>query len=124
MIAGAKEASKAEQESLEGGGPVVTEADIANIVAQVGARGGAAAGSHGTGAWALTQHRRLLQAEAQCDAPECCSPHTCLGAFSPQPAPPFPSCVQWTGIPIEKVSSDETERLIKMEEVLHGRWEP
>jgi ATP-dependent Clp protease ATP-binding subunit ClpC len=32
--------------------------------------------------------------------------------------------VQWTGIPIEKVSSDETERLIKMEEVLHGRWEP
>ncbi len=28
---------------------------------------------------------------------------------------------QWTGIPIEKVSSDETERLIKMEEVLHGR---
>ncbi|GFH28479.1 UVR domain-containing protein [Haematococcus lacustris] len=28
---------------------------------------------------------------------------------------------QWTGIPVEKVSSDETERLIKMEEVLHGR---
>jgi ATP-dependent Clp protease ATP-binding subunit ClpC len=28
---------------------------------------------------------------------------------------------QWTGIPIEKVSADETERLIKMEEVLHGR---
>lgn len=28
---------------------------------------------------------------------------------------------QWTGIPIEKVSADETERLIKMEEVLHNR---
>jgi ATP-dependent Clp protease ATP-binding subunit ClpC len=28
---------------------------------------------------------------------------------------------QWTGIPIEKVSSDETERLVKMEEVLHSR---
>jgi len=28
---------------------------------------------------------------------------------------------QWTGIPIDKVSSDESERLIKMEETLHGR---
>jgi ATP-dependent Clp protease ATP-binding subunit ClpC len=28
---------------------------------------------------------------------------------------------QWTGIPIEKVSSDESERLVKMEEVLHER---
>merc|ERR1712193_482624 len=27
----------------------------------------------------------------------------------------------WTGIPIEKVSSDETQRLIKMEETLHTR---
>merc|ERR1719450_547485 len=27
----------------------------------------------------------------------------------------------WTGIPVEKVSSDETERLVKMEEVLHKR---
>merc|ERR1712014_344457 len=27
----------------------------------------------------------------------------------------------WTGIPIEKVSSDETERLVKMEETLHTR---
>merc|ERR1711907_531549 len=27
----------------------------------------------------------------------------------------------WTGIPIEKVSSDESERLLKMEEVLHNR---
>jgi ATP-dependent Clp protease ATP-binding subunit ClpC len=27
----------------------------------------------------------------------------------------------WTGIPVEKVSSDETERLIKMEETLHTR---
>jgi hypothetical protein len=61
VIAGAKETSKAEAESVEGGGPQVTEQDIANIVAQ------------------------------------------------------------WTGIPIEKVSADETERLIKMEEVLHGR---
>ncbi|KAI8475035.1 MAG: P-loop containing nucleoside triphosphate hydrolase protein [Monoraphidium minutum] len=61
IVAGAKETSKAEAESVEGGGPTVTEQDIANIVAQ------------------------------------------------------------WTGIPIEKVSSDETERLIKMEEVLHGR---
>lgn len=28
---------------------------------------------------------------------------------------------QWTGIPIEKVSSDESARLIKMEETLHNR---
>lgn len=34
IIAGAKEASKAEAESVEGGGPTVTEADIANIVSQ------------------------------------------------------------------------------------------
>lgn len=34
VIAGAKEASKAEAESLEAGGPQVTEQDIANIVAQ------------------------------------------------------------------------------------------
>eukprot|EP00798_Chlamydomonas_sp_ICE-L_P003252 gene3252-13275_t len=61
VLAGTKEQNKAEAESVEGGGPTVTEADIANIVAQ------------------------------------------------------------WTGIPIEKVSADETERLIKMEEVLHGR---
>uniref|UniRef100_A0A7S0S0H7 Clp R domain-containing protein n=1 Tax=Chlamydomonas leiostraca TaxID=1034604 RepID=A0A7S0S0H7_9CHLO len=61
ILAGAKEQSKAESESVESGGPTVTEQDIASIVAQ------------------------------------------------------------WTGIPIEKVSSDETERLIKMEEVLHGR---
>jgi len=61
IVAGAKEASKADAESKEGAGPIVTDQDIANIVAQ------------------------------------------------------------WTGIPIEKVSSDETERLIKMEEVLHGR---
>merc|ERR1712014_500637 len=27
----------------------------------------------------------------------------------------------WTGIPVEKVSSDETERLIKMESTLHTR---
>jgi len=54
IVAGAKETSKAEAESVEGGGPTVTEADIANIVAQ------------------------------------------------------------WTGIPIEKVSADETERLIKV----------
>merc|ERR1712187_1022001 len=27
----------------------------------------------------------------------------------------------WTGIPVEKVSSEETERLVKMEEILHGR---
>eukprot|EP00887_Chlorella_sp_A99_P006789 scaffold2.g6789.t1 len=57
----AKDSAQAELESGEGGGPVVTEQDIANIVAQ------------------------------------------------------------WTGIPVEKVSSDETERLVKMEEVLHGR---
>ena len=54
IVAGAKETSKAEAESAEGGGPLVTDQDIANIVAQ------------------------------------------------------------WTGIPIEKVSSDETERLIKV----------
>ena len=28
---------------------------------------------------------------------------------------------QWTGIPVEKVSSDESERLVKMEGVLHNR---
>lgn len=28
---------------------------------------------------------------------------------------------QWTGIPVEKVSSDETERLVNMESVLHNR---
>ena len=28
---------------------------------------------------------------------------------------------QWTGVPVEKVSSDESERLLKMEEVLHKR---
>ena len=61
IMSSAKDSAKAELESGEAGGPVVEEADIANIVAQ------------------------------------------------------------WTGIPIEKVSSDETQRLIKMEEVLHGR---
>ncbi len=61
IMTSAKDTAKAELESGEAGGPVVEEADIANIVAQ------------------------------------------------------------WTGIPIEKVSSDETERLVKMEEVLHGR---
>ena len=34
VIAGAKEQSKAEADSVEGGGPQVTEADIASIVAQ------------------------------------------------------------------------------------------
>jgi len=57
---GTKEGEEAEAESGEGG-PLVDEADIANIVAQ------------------------------------------------------------WTGIPVEKVSSDETERLINMESVLHKR---
>ncbi len=61
IMTSAKDTAKAELESGEAGGPVVEEADIANIVAQ------------------------------------------------------------WTGIPIEKVSSDETERLVKMEQVLHGR---
>jgi ATP-dependent Clp protease ATP-binding subunit ClpC len=61
ITSSAKESQKAELESGEAGGPMVTDQDIANIVAQ------------------------------------------------------------WTGIPIEKVSSDETQRLIKMEEVLHGR---
>ena len=61
IMSSAKDTAKAELESGEAGGPVVDEADIANIVAQ------------------------------------------------------------WTGIPIEKVSSDETERLVKMEEVLHSR---
>ncbi|DBB04352.1 hypothetical protein WJX77_001805 [Trebouxia sp. C0004] len=57
----AKESEQAEVESGDNTGPMVTEADIANIVAQ------------------------------------------------------------WTGIPIEKVSSDESEKLIKMEETLHTR---
>lgn len=52
IMSSAKDSAKAELESGEAGGPVVEEADIANIVAQ------------------------------------------------------------WTGIPIEKVSSDETERLV------------
>jgi ATP-dependent Clp protease ATP-binding subunit ClpC len=34
VIAGAKEQSKAEAESVEGGGPLVSEQDIASIVAQ------------------------------------------------------------------------------------------
>lgn len=34
ILAGAKEQSKAESESVESGGPCVTEADIASIVAQ------------------------------------------------------------------------------------------
>ena len=34
VLAGAKEQSKAEADSVEGGGPTVTEADIASIVAQ------------------------------------------------------------------------------------------
>ena len=62
ITAGAKDSNAAEAEAAgTGGGPLVDEEDIANIVAQ------------------------------------------------------------WTGIPIEKVSSDETERLIKMESTLHGR---
>jgi len=61
ITAGSKEGEDAEKESGEGGGPMVTEQDIANIVCQ------------------------------------------------------------WTGIPIDKVSSDESERLVKMEETLHGR---
>ncbi|CAG9465753.1 unnamed protein product [Pedinophyceae sp. YPF-701] len=61
IVSGAKEQAKAEAEAGEAGGPVVSEADIAGIVAQ------------------------------------------------------------WTGIPIEKVSSDESERLVKMEETLHQR---
>ena len=56
-----KEEGEAEKESEGEGGAVVTEADIANIVAN------------------------------------------------------------WTGIPVEKVSSDEVERLLKMEETLHKR---
>ncbi|KAL6769511.1 CLPC1 [Auxenochlorella protothecoides x Auxenochlorella symbiontica] len=61
ITASAKDTSAAEAEAGGEAGPVVTEADIANIVAQ------------------------------------------------------------WTGIPIEKVSSDENDRLINMEGVLHGR---
>ena len=57
---GSKEGEEAEAEGGEGG-PLVDEADIANIVSQ------------------------------------------------------------WTGIPVEKVSSDETERLVNMESVLHQR---
>ena len=34
IVAGAKEASQAEAESVEGGGPLVTDQDIATIVAQ------------------------------------------------------------------------------------------
>lgn len=56
-----KEKAKAESESTEESGPVVTEADIQHIVSS------------------------------------------------------------WTGIPVEKVSSDESDRLLKMEETLHKR---
>lgn len=34
VMAGAKEQGKAEEETIEGGGPTVTDQDIANIVAQ------------------------------------------------------------------------------------------
>ena len=61
LTTGAKAEADAEAEAAGAGGPMVTDEDIANIVAQ------------------------------------------------------------WTGIPIEKVSSDETERLIKMESTLHSR---
>ena len=61
ITTGAKAEADAEAEAAGAGGPMVTDQDIANIVAQ------------------------------------------------------------WTGIPIEKVSSDETERLIKMESILHSR---
>ena len=62
VTASARDAAAAEAEAAGGeAGPVVTEADIANIVAQ------------------------------------------------------------WTGIPIEKVSSDENDKLVNMESVLHGR---
>eukprot|EP00803_Ostreobium_quekettii_P005856 evm.model.scf_2902.1 EVM.evm.TU.scf_2902.1 scf_2902:2100-9657(+) len=61
ITTGSKEGAEAEAESSDTGGPVVTEADIATIVAQ------------------------------------------------------------WTGIPVEKVSSDETERLVHMEDTLHKR---
>ena len=62
IVSQTKEDAKATStESTEGQGPIVTESDIANIVAQ------------------------------------------------------------WTKIPVEKVSSDETERLVNMEGVLHSR---
>lgn len=61
IAASARDAGAAEAEARGEAGPVVTEADIANIVAQ------------------------------------------------------------WTGIPIEKVSADENDRLVNMESVLHGR---
>jgi len=61
IVSDKKAKDKAEVESAGEDGPVVTEEDIANIVAQ------------------------------------------------------------WTGIPVEKVSSDETERLVNMESVLHNR---
>jgi ATP-dependent Clp protease ATP-binding subunit ClpC len=61
IVADKQAEDKAETEAVDGGGPFVEEADIANIVAQ------------------------------------------------------------WTGIPVEKVSADETERLINMESVLHSR---
>lgn len=61
ITSGAKDSSEAEQEAEGGGGPLVQEADIANIVSQ------------------------------------------------------------WTGIPIEKVSSDESQRLLEMEGTLHKR---
>lgn len=56
-----KEQVKAESESTDESGPVVTEADIEHIVSS------------------------------------------------------------WTGIPVEKVSSDESDRLLKMEDTLHKR---
>eukprot|EP01025_Chloroclados_australasicus_P061591 TRINITY_DN809_c0_g1_i1.p1 TRINITY_DN809_c0_g1~~TRINITY_DN809_c0_g1_i1.p1 ORF type:complete len:951 (-),score=137.11 TRINITY_DN809_c0_g1_i1:336-3068(-) len=58
---GSKEGEAAEEESADGGGPMVNEEDIATIVSQ------------------------------------------------------------WTGIPVEKVSSDESDKLVHMESVLHKR---
>ncbi|KAJ9506171.1 hypothetical protein QJQ45_016506 [Haematococcus lacustris] len=87
ILAGAKEQSKAEAESVEGAGP------------------------HGD------------------RAPSPPVPYVCM-AWPARACPSGPQVTeqdianivaQWTGIPVEKVSSDETERLIKMEEVLHGR---
>ena len=160
----AKDSAKAELESGEGGGPLVTEQDIANIVAQWtgipvekvgGCRGGAAwardgggwrgksGGSVGTGGNGLPQMLQMSHGRYYSSHPvhyrggarsagkqtrgsviilRVC-PLCCLSQNLRRPRlyplthpltpPPAPLLTQ--------VSSDETERLVKMEEVLHGR---
>jgi len=70
----------------------------------------------------------VASADAAAAAASSTSSDSEVGSAAPVAGGPFVTdqdianiVAQWTGIPIEKVSSDETERLIKMESTLHGR---